>query len=97
MYGNVKKLMKHKQASQILEVAYNEHANNLQRSNLVEEFYGPSFALFKTAEARTLREILTANPEKKESILKNLRECLLAVIDKLVPIFISKFFMYFSL
>ena len=35
------------EAAEIVECAYNDFANAQQRAALIEEFYGPSFALFK--------------------------------------------------
>lgn len=37
------------EAAEIIECAYNDYANASQRAALVEEFYGPSFALFKVS------------------------------------------------
>ena len=47
MYGQIRKLIKHKEASSIVEVAYNNYANANQRNVMVQEFYGARFALFK--------------------------------------------------
>lgn len=82
LYGNVKKLVKHKEAASILEIAYNDYANASQRASLIEEFYGPTFALFKTGDSQTLDQILEAHPEKKESILKNVKETIPVLMDK---------------
>jgi hypothetical protein len=35
------------EASDLVEFAYNEYANAPQRLSLLEDFYGPSFILFK--------------------------------------------------
>lgn len=35
------------EASDVVELAYNDYANASQRLSLLEEFYGPSFTLFK--------------------------------------------------
>ena len=47
LHGHVPKMMRHKDAAEVVELAYNDYANVQQRQSLVEEFYGPSFALFK--------------------------------------------------
>jgi pumilio family protein 6 len=49
---------------------------------MVEEFYGPSFALFKTNEIRTLDQLIASDPHKKDSILSNMKEALTPLIDK---------------
>jgi pumilio family protein 6 len=46
-YGKVRKLIRHKEASLILDEAYSQFANATQRAHLMEEFYGPEFAIFK--------------------------------------------------
>ncbi|KAI0231313.1 pumilio RNA binding family member 3 [Lamellibrachia satsuma] len=84
MYGSVRKLIRHKEAAEIIECAYNNYANAQQRAALVEEFYGPSFALFKTSETRTLDDIMKSHPEKRVSVLSNMKEVLSALVDKTV-------------
>ena len=54
MYGQIKKLIRHKEAAPILEMAYNVYANSAQRFCMMEEFYGPRFALFKVTTTTTL-------------------------------------------
>ncbi len=46
-YGHVRKLIRHSEASVIVELAYNDYANARQRTALAQEFYGTEFALFK--------------------------------------------------
>ena len=46
------------EAAEIIECAYNNYANAQQRAALVEEFYGPSFALFKVREIGCVLEVL---------------------------------------
>ena len=40
------------EAGELVEMAYNEYANQGQRAALVEEFYGPSFSLFKVSQIK---------------------------------------------
>ena len=85
LYGNVRRLIRHTEASEIVEIAYNDYANALQRAALVEEFYGPTFALFKSdgsTPPRPLTTILAENCDSRESILKHLKESLLPLCDK---------------
>ena len=46
-HGKVCQLIRHTEASEVLEEAYNNHANAQERSALMEEFYGSRFAVFK--------------------------------------------------
>lgn len=45
--GHCLTLMRISWAAEVLETAYNDYANALQRSNIVCEFYGNEFLLFK--------------------------------------------------
>lgn len=73
-YGKVKKLIRHKDASSVVDEIYDKYANSSQRASLVEEFYGPEFRIFKLASGRTLEDILQNEPAKKESVMKYMKE-----------------------
>ena len=47
--GQVGKLIRHVDASSVLEEIYSEYANGRERNALLLEFYGPEFVLFKNA------------------------------------------------
>ncbi|KJF61292.1 pumilio homology domain family member 6 [Coccidioides immitis RS] len=75
-YGNVGKLMRHPEASWILDDIYRITATSIQRSMLLREWYGPEFALFKTDAAAQLTaqlsQILEETPEKRNPIMQHL-------------------------
>ncbi|KAI9232139.1 MAG: armadillo-type protein, partial [Podila humilis] len=81
-YGKVRQLIKHKEASEIIEDAYSTYANSAQRAALIQEFYGPEFRLFKIEDKKTLTEILEQNPAKKDNIMKHLLETLKGCMEK---------------
>ncbi|XP_077867446.1 pumilio homolog 3-like [Saccoglossus kowalevskii] len=83
-YGKVAKLVAHSESSEILESAYNNHANASQRISLLEEFYGPTYAVFKTQNNLTLEQILKENPGKKRPILENMKHALTPLLEKSV-------------
>lgn len=85
--GHVGKLIRHVDASSVLEEIYSEYANGRERNALVLEFYGPEYVLFQkrgdNEPIPCLSEILkSATPEKREKILKYLREALDGLINK---------------
>lgn len=80
--GQVVKLMKHKTASDVVELAYNDYANAKQRSMLVQEFYGPEFRLFHDEGITCLDDALKKHPEKKENIMKDMHKYIQPVIEK---------------
>ncbi|KAG0020880.1 hypothetical protein BGZ81_009151 [Podila clonocystis] len=81
-YGKVRQLIKHKEASEIIEDAYSTYANSAQRAALIQEFYGPEFRLFKIEDKKTLSEILEQNPAKKDNIMKHLLDTLTGCMEK---------------
>ena len=70
--GNVAKLMKHKIAGMVVELAYNDWANATQKISMLQEFLGPEYRMFKEPELRTVEEIVTKYPEKKSELVKNM-------------------------
>ncbi|XP_071952869.1 pumilio homolog 3-like [Antedon mediterranea] len=83
-HGSVCKMVRHKEASEVIEMAYNNHANLKQRLKLLEEFYGPSFAVFKKEGIESLDDIIKAEPEKKRQITEFMANTLTSMIDKTV-------------
>ena len=82
-YGHVRKLIKHRAAAPVLSLSYIDFATSEQRSNLLQEFYGADFALFKTTgNIKTIEEIFEKFPDKKESILKHLKSALVPLLEK---------------
>merc|ERR1711911_361952 len=65
MEGKVAKMMKHKIAGVIVELAYNDYANAEQQNVMLQEFLGPEYRMFKEPELKTVEEIIKKNPEKK--------------------------------
>ncbi|RKP07356.1 armadillo-type protein [Thamnocephalis sphaerospora] len=81
--GKVRALIRHKQASSVVEELFSQYANAEQRAALVVEFFGREFVLFKNAgQGKTLTEILEKDPQKRESILKHLFETLNNTLTK---------------
>ncbi|EIE84752.1 hypothetical protein G6F46_001905 [Rhizopus delemar] len=79
----VRKLIRHKEASSVIETFYAQFANAAQRNELLSEFYGPEMTLFnQTGGAKTLDDLLQAFPDKKDAILRHMSETLSGCLDK---------------
>nr|XP_037269903.1 pumilio homolog 3-like [Rhipicephalus microplus] len=74
-------LLHHVDAAAILEDIYNEYANALQRSLMLQEFYSRDFALFKRDKVITFADALAESPDSAKMI-ENLKETLMKIIDK---------------
>ncbi|KAI9020779.1 armadillo-type protein [Phycomyces nitens] len=81
--GHIRKLIRHKEASNVIESFYSQYSNSAQRQELLSEFYGPEMTLFNHGGgAKSLDELLEKLPEKKDSILKYMGEMLDGCMDK---------------
>ncbi|NWR75178.1 PUM3 protein, partial [Centropus unirufus] len=80
--GHVKKMLRHTEASAVVEYAYNEKAVLEQRNMLTEELYGNTFQVYKTPVVPTLDKVLEAHPEKREAILDEMKQILTPMAQK---------------
>ncbi|KAI5788184.1 armadillo-type protein [Pyronema domesticum] len=88
--GHVKKLIRHREASFVIEDCYAQFGTTEQKARMVREFYGAEFALFGGKDGETdasLKKILEKSPEKRAVIMKNMLELLTAVVEKGAIIF----------
>jgi pumilio family protein 6 len=85
-YGNVKRLMRHPEGSWILDDIYRTVATKEQRANLLREWYGPEFSIFReesgSAASADLSQILAEHPEKRAPIMQNLFELINQLVQK---------------
>lgn len=90
-YGHVKRLIRHPEASWILDDIYRTIATKSQKSILLREWYGAEFVVFsrnntsqQNGEEVTadLSEILKAHPEKRGPIMQHLKEMTNQLVQK---------------
>ncbi|KAF2761637.1 ARM repeat-containing protein [Pseudovirgaria hyperparasitica] len=85
-YGHVRRLINHPEASWILDDAYRGAATRKQKDVLLREWYGPDFALFKSANkddlTSNLSKILESAPEKRKPIMDYLQKLINQLIQK---------------
>ncbi|GAB6019665.1 hypothetical protein CHUAL_001220 [Chamberlinius hualienensis] len=84
MHKKVIKLALHTEAAEVVEMAYNEYANLKQRQDLMVEFYGLSYALFKDKQIGSLQELLENDPAQRDTVLSYMKETLTAAVEKAV-------------
>ncbi|KAL9128398.1 MAG: hypothetical protein Q9217_002922 [Psora testacea] len=85
-YGHVRRMIKHPEASWILDDVYRGAATPSQKATLLREWYGAEFALFKANSTEPisadLKELLEESPEKRSSIMRSLFELINLLIQK---------------
>uniref|UniRef100_A0A6Q2XF94 Pumilio homolog 3 n=1 Tax=Esox lucius TaxID=8010 RepID=A0A6Q2XF94_ESOLU len=80
--GKVRQMLRHSEASSVVEYAYNDKAVLSQRLLLTEELYGTTFQVFKLITRTTLKKVLEANPDKVNSILEEMKQILTPMATK---------------
>ncbi|KAB8077346.1 armadillo-type protein [Aspergillus leporis] len=85
-YGHVKRLIRHAEASWILDDVYRQVATKEQKANLLREWYGAEFSIFREEKGKVptaeLSEILKENPEKRGPIMHFLHELVNQLVQK---------------
>ena len=85
-YGHARRMIKHSEASWILDDIYRGIATPSQKATLLREWYGAEFALFKSSEAgpvsADLKKILEYNPEKRTPIMRSLHDLVNLLVQK---------------
>ncbi|XP_032165082.1 pumilio homolog 3-like [Mustela erminea] len=80
--GHVRKMLRHAEASAIVEYAYNDKAILEQRNMLAEELYGNTFQLYKSPDHPTLDKVLEVQPEKLQLIMDEMKQILTPMAQK---------------
>ncbi|KAI1629421.1 armadillo-type protein [Exophiala viscosa] len=87
--GHVKRLIRHPEASWILDDIYRTIATKQQKAVLLREWYGPEFVVFAKNKGKDegevtadLAEILKQNPEKRGPIMQHLKEMTNQLVQK---------------
>ncbi|KAJ1757966.1 Pumilio y domain member 6 [Coemansia sp. RSA 2523] len=82
-YGHVRKLVRHKEAAHVLEECFAVYANSKQKWNLVAEFYGREFAVFKSIDGpKSLDAVLATTPQKRETAMDSLKSTVTPLLEK---------------
>ncbi|KAL8981122.1 MAG: hypothetical protein Q9177_005673 [Variospora cf. flavescens] len=85
-YGHVRRLIKHPEASWILDDIYRGVATPSQKASLLREWYGAEFAIFKARGKATvtgeLQSILEEHPEKRKPIMHALHDLINLLVQK---------------
>ena len=86
LYGHVRHMIKHPEASWILDDIYRGIATPTQKADLLREWYGAEFAIFKIAgeasPSADLKQLLENHPEKRTPIMRSLHDLINALVQK---------------
>lgn len=83
LHGNFRKLMGHREGAYVIEDFYRDYSTAQQKKQIIREFYGSEFALFRdVAMDKSLKEIIAENPDKRPYLMKNLKETITKAVQK---------------
>ncbi|KAI5614300.1 pumilio-like 3 [Silurus asotus] len=80
--GKVRQMLRHSEASSVVEYAYNDKAIVSQRLMLTEELYGNTFQVCKSSVCPTIEKVLESNPDKVDSIMEEMKQILTPMAQK---------------
>ena len=85
-YGHIRRMMKHPEASWIVDDIYRGIATTSQKANMLREWYGAEYALFSSKDpgpvSADLKEMLAEHPEKRTPIMRSLLELINLLVQK---------------
>ncbi|GMS84500.1 hypothetical protein PENTCL1PPCAC_6675, partial [Pristionchus entomophagus] len=69
-------------SADVLELVFNDYASQPQRWDILAEFYGREFVLFKKDTPRSIEQIIAEEPSKKKGMIKYLEEIVMDIVGK---------------
>ena len=84
-YGHVRRLMRHPEASQLVDDLYRNFASPAQKVRMLREWYGQGIALSdsgKSVDEVSLNHMLETSPEKRKPILEALSSLIKSLLEK---------------
>ena len=85
-YGKVRRMIKHPEASWILDDVYRGAATPKQKARLLKEWYGAEFAIFKPGEkeesSSDLATLLAERPGKRPTVMRYLYDLINQLVQK---------------
>ncbi|CCH45585.1 hypothetical protein BN7_5168 [Wickerhamomyces ciferrii] len=83
LHGKLRKLMRHREGAYVVEDLYTLYASNEQKKQMIREFWGAEYAVFKdSGKGKNIKEICDENVEKRTLIAKNLSGTITASVEK---------------
>ncbi|ODV95299.1 hypothetical protein PACTADRAFT_50043 [Pachysolen tannophilus NRRL Y-2460] len=83
LHGKLRKLMRHREGAYVVEDLYVLYATANQKKQMIREFWGAEYAVFKNAgDGKDIEEVAKESEEKKALITRNLIGTITASVDK---------------
>lgn len=83
LHGTLRKLMRHREGAYVVEDLFVLYATNEQRQQMIREFWGSEYAVFRNDHKDlTLEEVCNSSVEKRNIIARNLIGTITASVEK---------------
>ncbi|CAR22191.1 pumilio-family RNA binding domain-containing protein [Lachancea thermotolerans CBS 6340] len=83
LHGSLRKLMRHREGAYVVEDLYVLYASHEQKQQMLREFWGSEYAVFRDAHKnQTLEQVCESSAEKKTIIARNLIGTISASVEK---------------
>ncbi|CCE83927.1 Piso0_004524 [Millerozyma farinosa CBS 7064] len=83
LHGKIRKLMRHKEGAYVVEDLYVLYSNSEQRKQIIREFWGSEYAVFKdSGKNKTVLDVINESSEKRQLIMQNLSGTITASVNK---------------
>lgn len=83
LHGNLRKLMRHREGAYVVEDLFVLYASQEQRNQMIREFWGSEYAVFREAHKDlTLEQVCASSVEKRNIIARNLIGTITASVEK---------------
>lgn len=83
LHGNLRKLMRHREGAYVVEDLFVLYATHEQRQQMIKEFWGSEYAVFREDHAGlTLEDVCAKSMEKRSIIARNLIGTITASVEK---------------
>ncbi|KAL6929443.1 hypothetical protein ACO0SA_000845 [Hanseniaspora valbyensis] len=83
LHGNLRKLMRHREGAYVVEDLFVLYANQKQRNQMLQEFWGSEYAAFAVENKDlTIEDVCKDNVDKRRNIQRNLSQTITAAVEK---------------
>ncbi|XBW34635.1 hypothetical protein QEN19_000202 [Hanseniaspora menglaensis] len=83
LHGNLRKLMRHREGAYVVEDLFVLYANQKQRNQMLQEFWGSEYAVFAVENKDlTIEDVCKENVDKRRNIQRNLSQTITAAVEK---------------
>ncbi|KAG7694697.1 hypothetical protein KL951_003874 [Ogataea haglerorum] len=83
LHGKLRKLIRHREGAYVVEDLYVLYATSKQKSQMIREFWGSEYAVFRDPnDTRTIKEVCAESAEKRALIANNLITTIRGSVEK---------------